>query len=641
MNSEFKLITRRAHYNKNSLNKSLEKEDLMISLDPSPNYEWDSYKENCFRTNRKSAKNLYNEEVKCSNFLSVAFLPLVQETYLEEKKKKDRNIKLVKYAEGEWLSSEELKFLADTNVLLNRCVDKKFLQDAVNIIDPEVLDNLELLLAENIIMNYESLRNTIKKARLQYIQEFADYKYEKIQQKAEETQKKEELLRKNKENKKFRKTLENICLKMQRQGKFFSKNKEKKHIFAKMFIQKLKTNLSKKNSEKNEGTLKKEQLIKNFPQTPSQKRLELKRRKYHPSSKLFLKDKQDTKSDDEIPEEEILKNQFNNNEIIKFNLMINGPIHYKEPNNFKKFYSGGPLPPTRSEPFWTPYDPKKPIVVSSPAELRKIITLQKFIRKYLAKLKVKSLKEEPSKELKESLKRFKRNKAELKFCKNVKNFVDLAKNTSKPMLGPQIYTPQIQANKTPQFFSSKIPFSISQVFQKHPNKLSSITTSITKSTKNFSTQNSQFSQENTKKASSNNETPSQTPGLLKHRKLIEHAKFYSLSNLKDLGFAYTRGDVNCKDESNNTALFYAAERGLYDFCEFLVRLGAECNESCSEKNTPLHMAFKSGKIPIITLLLKHGGDLNIRNKFGNTAKKMASGKVLKELDLKMMVSFIN
>ena len=32
------------------------------------------------------------------------------------------------YAEGEWLTAPELKFLADTSELLNSCVDKKIMQ---------------------------------------------------------------------------------------------------------------------------------------------------------------------------------------------------------------------------------------------------------------------------------------------------------------------------------------------------------------------------------------------------------------------------------------------------------------------------------------------------------------------------------
>lgn len=633
MNNEFKLITRRAHYNKKQFKSVDNEEENIISIDPSPYYEWDFFKEYCFKINRKSAKNLYNEEIKGSNFLDIAFLPLVQETYILEKKKKDRNLKLIKYAEGEWLSSEELKFLADTNALLNKCVDKKFLQDAVNIIDSEVINNLELYLAENIIMNYENLRNTIKKARLGYIKQFNDYKYDKIQQRAEECQKKEEIKRRYKENQKFKKTLENICIKMQKQGKFFSKEKEKKNIFAKMFIQKLKTNVKKK-AEKNEMMLTKELLINRLPQSNTQKRTELKRRQYHPSSKLFLLDNKDL-SDEEIKEEENQKNDTNYKEILKFNININSPIYYKNTYNFKKFYSGGPIVPMRTEPFWSPYDPKKPITVNSASELKKIITLQKYIRKYLAKKKLDALREEPTKQIKDSLKRL-NNKKEMKLLKSFKTMIGLSNN--KPNNNPnKIYTPVI---------SRQLPFN-NQIFAKSYNlksitqqtKPSSILTSITKSTKNFSTQNSVISPDQNKRNSA--ETLNSVPGLLKHRKLLENAKVYSLESLKNLGFSYTKGDVGCRDENNNTPLFYAAERGLYDFCEFLIRLGANCNDVCFERNTPLHMAFKSGKINIMMLMLKYGGEINMRNKYGQTPKNMTNGKVLKELDLKQMITLNN
>lgn len=53
------------------------------------------------------------------------------------------------------------------------------------------------------------------------------------------------------------------------------------------------------------------------------------------------------------------------------------------------------------------------------------------------------------------------------------------------------------------------------------------------------------------------------------------------------------------------------------------------------------MAFKSGKINIMMLMLKYGGEINMRNKYGQTPKNMTNGKVLKELDLKQMITLNN
>jgi len=46
---------------------------------------------------------------------------------------------LDRYADGEWLTAEELKLLADTSELLNSCIDRKFMQSAVDIIDKDVI----------------------------------------------------------------------------------------------------------------------------------------------------------------------------------------------------------------------------------------------------------------------------------------------------------------------------------------------------------------------------------------------------------------------------------------------------------------------------------------------------------------------
>ena len=43
------------------------------------------------------------------------------------KKSMQRDALLDRYAEGEWLTAEELKFLANTSELLNNCCDRKLM----------------------------------------------------------------------------------------------------------------------------------------------------------------------------------------------------------------------------------------------------------------------------------------------------------------------------------------------------------------------------------------------------------------------------------------------------------------------------------------------------------------------------------
>lgn len=87
---------------------------------------------------------------------------------------------LDRYADGEWLTAEELKLLSNTSELLNSCIDRKFMQSAVDIIDKDVILNvnyflrrislydfiqLELGLAEDILKNYEEIQIDIKRSR--------------------------------------------------------------------------------------------------------------------------------------------------------------------------------------------------------------------------------------------------------------------------------------------------------------------------------------------------------------------------------------------------------------------------------------------------------------------------------------------
>lgn len=70
-----------------------------------------------------------------------------------------------KYVLGEVLSEEEQQFLINTSELLNSCVDKQFMQKAANIIDRDVVENMELGLAEDILCEYEEIKLAIKNSR--------------------------------------------------------------------------------------------------------------------------------------------------------------------------------------------------------------------------------------------------------------------------------------------------------------------------------------------------------------------------------------------------------------------------------------------------------------------------------------------
>lgn len=64
-----------------------------------------------------------------------------------------------------------MKFIADTSKTLNECIDKKEIQKNVNKIDFQSVHYLELMISENIIMNYEDIKKAISDSRKKYIEE--------------------------------------------------------------------------------------------------------------------------------------------------------------------------------------------------------------------------------------------------------------------------------------------------------------------------------------------------------------------------------------------------------------------------------------------------------------------------------------
>lgn len=118
-------------------------ENSIIENELNKIYEWNTNREKQFKENCETAKKMYSKKISSSNWYELAFLPMVQEINLDFKKKKQRDLKLEKYGEGEYLTAEELKFIVDTSLLINSCIDKKFLKSALEIIDDEVIKNVE------------------------------------------------------------------------------------------------------------------------------------------------------------------------------------------------------------------------------------------------------------------------------------------------------------------------------------------------------------------------------------------------------------------------------------------------------------------------------------------------------------------
>ncbi len=80
----------------------------------------------------------------------------------------------------------------------------------------------------------------------------------------------------------------------------------------------------------------------------------------------------------------------------------------------------------------------------------------------------------------------------------------------------------------------------------------------------------------------------------KNEELFQIAKKLRSFNTS-LSFCYSKKELNIRDFTKNTPLYYAAKNGNIDFCEYLLVNGAGPNEICSLGETPFHMAMKTNK----------------------------------------------
>ena len=81
--------------------------------------------------------------------------------------------------------------MANTSQLLQSCVDKKYVQNIVNKTDNDCFEMLELILAEQIINNFEEMKRIIRNKRMDFLKSKI-YNYHKKEKDAQLKIKEEE-----------------------------------------------------------------------------------------------------------------------------------------------------------------------------------------------------------------------------------------------------------------------------------------------------------------------------------------------------------------------------------------------------------------------------------------------------------------
>lgn len=79
-----------------------------------------------------------------------------------------------------------------------------------------------------------------------------------------------------------------------------------------------------------------------------------------------------------------------------------------------------------------------------------------------------------------------------------------------------------------------------------------------------------------------------------------------------------QGEVDGLDREGRTALFYAAQEGAADIATELIEQGANVNAQDKDLETPLHFAARAHQSEVAELLLKSGARVDSQDVHGNT-----------------------
>lgn len=101
--------------------------------------------------------------------------------------------------------------------------------------------------------------------------------------------------------------------------------------------------------------------------------------------------------------------------------------------------------------------------------------------------------------------------------------------------------------------------------------------------------------------------------------IFDFARFGDLRGLAELIQGDACNHLDAKNNKGYSALMLAVYNGQNDFCEALLRCGANVNSHDKMENTPLMAAAFKGNLEMVKLLIQFGADTNARNRAGISA----------------------
>ncbi|EAS06041.2 hypothetical protein TTHERM_00852800 (macronuclear) [Tetrahymena thermophila SB210] len=438
--------------------------------------EWNEDLEEQYQENIRQQKKQQTNLKKLTNGQNVGFSTNIYAKMKEEQQLQNRDVLLKKYQEGDHLDVSQLYFLANTSRLLNKCVDKIYEQEKVNTLSENILSNMELKIAEDIIYQYQKIKKGLSIVRNEYLQHKAKQDHVKFQIQKDQEQRKLiselneqyhkkmvkifksylSLKKKNDQSK-----LENLSYSSKALVKAFSnKLKLKRAVSVDQSSKKIsminQTNLpqSKSRSLSKQSALKNSEissvnnyLIKNLQQT-EEKELNksvprvaniksrslgnrIKSSEHHAPSKLFAyedhlkpKQQQGTESTQRGLRKYYNSKKYDEQQLEKYDLKLHDHPYLKNQKQFIKFYSKGPGQIINEK------DKIRYVEIKNPSKklINNIIIIQRLIRGFLGRLKVKKLKQKMLDDLQNKI-----NQISKQFAYNQKNL-----NRSKGSLNYQI-----------------------------------------------------------------------------------------------------------------------------------------------------------------------------------------------------------
>ena len=91
--------------------------------------------------------------------------------------------------------------------------------------------------------------------------------------------------------------------------------------------------------------------------------------------------------------------------------------------------------------------------------------------------------------------------------------------------------------------------------------------------------------------------------------------------------------VTSTDEHERSLLYVTARAGFYDTTKVLVKIGVPVNETQVDGSTALHAASFYGQQPVVELLLRHGADPTVKNKWENSPADEAASTEIEQMIL--------